>query len=80
MFASAHHTPAPRPILERFLIRPGEYRHPRFWLAFRLFGGVWNAFLGVVLLSYGYWFGLLPLAASPVIFWSAHRMWTRAQG
>ncbi|HEY0719287.1 MAG TPA: hypothetical protein VGD68_16870 [Streptosporangiaceae bacterium] len=79
MYASAHGSPSPRPILERFLIRQLEYRHPRGWLAFRVIAGLWNLGLGLLLLSYGYWPGLIPLLASPAIFWAAHRMWTRAR-
>jgi len=79
MYASAHNTPPPRPIFERFLIRKREYRYPRAWLAIRMVCGSWNLCLGLLLLSYGYWIGLVPLAGSLLIFWTAHRMWTRAQ-
>ena len=68
MFASAYSAPPPRPFLERLLIRRWDYRHPRRWLVLRLIGGSWNLFLGILMLSYGYWLGLLPLLASPVIF------------
>jgi hypothetical protein len=80
MYASAHSSPPPRPILERLLIRQRDYRHPRRWLILRLIGGGWNLFLGILMLSYGYWLGLLPLLASPVIFWAAYRIWTKVQG
>jgi hypothetical protein len=79
MFASAHSTPPPRPLLERFLIRRWEYHHPRRWLTFRLIGGSWNLFLGILMLSYGYRLGLLPLLASPVIFWTGYLIWTRTK-
>jgi hypothetical protein len=80
MFASAYSSPPPRPFLERLLIRQRDYRHPRRWLVLRLIGGGWNLFLGILMLSYGYWLGLLPLLASPVIFWAAYRIWTKVQG
>jgi hypothetical protein len=32
--------------------------------------GSWNLFLGILMLSYGYWLGLLPLVSSAVLFWA----------
>ena len=64
--------PAPRPVLERLLIRSWEYRHPHAWMAFRMICGIWNLILGIVLFAYGfYWIGLVPLAGSLLIFWTA---------
>jgi hypothetical protein len=81
MYASAHSTPPPRPLLERFLIRRWEYRHPHGWLAFRMICGIWNLCLGILLFAYGfYWIGLVPLAGSALIFWTAYRIWTKVQG
>jgi hypothetical protein len=69
----------PRSVLMRFLVRSWEYRHPRAWARFRLACGVWNLFLGVVLLSYGYWVGLVPLAGAALIFWTAYRLQASVQ-
>jgi hypothetical protein len=80
MYASAHSTPPPRSAFERFLIRRWEYRHPGPWLAFRLICGGWNVFLAIALLSYGYWFGLVPLAGAALIFWTAYRIWIKVHG
>jgi hypothetical protein len=81
MFASAHSTPPPRPLIERFLIRRWEYRHPRPWLVFRLLCGGWNLFLAILLFAYGfYWIGLVPLAGAALIFWTAYRIWIKVQG
>ena len=82
MYASAHPTPPrPRSAFDRFLIRRWDYRHPRPGLAFRLMAGCWNACLGLLLLGYGfYWIAWLPLVASVVTFWAAHRIWVRVQG
>ena len=79
MYASAHNVPPPqRSLLERFLIRKLEYRHPRAWLTARLIAGTWNFFLGCLLLTYGFvGIGLIPLAGSALIFWSAHRIWVK---
>ena len=79
MYASAHSTLPPRPILERLFIRGWEYQLPRAWLVARLIGGSWNLFLGILMLSYGYRLGWLPLLASPVIFWAAYLVWTRTR-
>jgi signal transduction histidine kinase len=71
--ASAGNGPAPRPVLERLLIRSWEYRHPHAWMAFRMICGIWNLILGIVLFAYGfYWIGLVPLAGSLLIFWTAY--------
>ena len=82
MVASAHPAPLPAPSrFERFLIRRWEYRHPDAWLTFRMLAGIWNAFLGILLLAYGfYWIALIPLAGSALIFWTAHRIWTKVHG
>ena len=77
----AGHGPAPRPVLERLLIRSWEYRHPHAWMAFRMICGIWNLILGIVLFAYGfYWIGLVPLAGSALIFWTAYLIWTKVQG
>jgi signal transduction histidine kinase len=64
----------PRSLLMRFAVRSWEYRHPRVWAGFRFAAGVWNLFLGVLLLSYGYWVGLVPLLGSVLIFWTVYRL------
>jgi signal transduction histidine kinase len=64
----------PRSVLMRLLVRSWEYRHPRVWAGFRFAAGVWNLGLGVLLLSYGYWFGLVPLLGSVLIFWTVYRL------
>jgi hypothetical protein len=69
-----------RSVLMRLLIRSWEYRHPQAWIAFRLICGLWNLFLGLVLLSYGYWIGLVPLAGSALIFWTARYIYASVQG
>jgi hypothetical protein len=42
--------------------------------------GGWNLFLGILMLSYGYWLGLLPLAAAAVLFWVGTRVGQITQG
>ena len=79
MYASAHSTLPPRPLLERLFIRRWEYRHPRAWLTARVIGAGWNLFLGILMLHYGIRLGLLPLLASPMIAWAAYAIWTRTK-
>ena len=74
MRAPADNVPSSRSVLMRFLVRSWEYRHPRAWGFFRFAAGVWNLFLGVVLLAYGYWLGLVPLLGSALIFWTVYRL------
>jgi hypothetical protein len=79
------HTPAggttpPRPVLMRLLVRSREYRHPRTWVRVRFGCGIWNLFLGVLLLASAHWLGpfawlgLIPLAGSVLLFWTGYRL------
>jgi hypothetical protein len=85
MYASADNVPSSQPALMRFLVRSWEYRHPRGWAGFRLACGVFNVGLGVLLLASGHWLGplawlgLVPLAGSALIFWTAYRLRTSVQ-
>jgi hypothetical protein len=74
MRAPADSTLPPRPVLMRLTVRSWEYRHPRAWAGFRFACGIWNLGLGVLLLSYGYWLGLVPLVGSVLIFWTVYRL------
>ena len=80
MYATANGAPPPRTRFERLLIRRWEYRHPHAWLTFRPIAGTWHFFLGCLLLTYGFWIGLLPLAGSALTFWAAYRIWFKVQG
>jgi hypothetical protein len=69
----------------RFLVRSLEYRHPHVWVRVRVACGVFNVVLGVLLLASGHWLGalawlgVLPLAGSALIFWTACRLQTSVQ-
>jgi hypothetical protein len=63
-----------RPFLVRLLIRSREYRHTRFWAPTRIIIGIWDFCLGLVLLSFGIWWGLVPLAGAALLFWTANRL------
>lgn len=63
-----------QPLLMRFLVRSWEFRHPSAWVAVRMVCGIFNAGLGLLLFSYGYWVGAVPLAGAALIFWTAYRL------
>jgi uncharacterized membrane protein len=48
----------------RRLIAPWEYNHLRFWAYVRIVAGILLVLLGVILLCFGIWWGVLPLLAS----------------
>ncbi len=79
MYALSDNGTPSRSVLMRLLVRSWEYRHPHGWALFRLAAGVWNLGLGVLLLSYGYWVGLVPLVGSALVFWTAYRLETSVQ-
>ena len=79
MYAPTNNVPPSRSVLMRFLVRSWEYRHPRAWGVFRSAAGVWNLFLGVFLLSYGYWVGLVPLLGSVLVFWTVYGLQSSVQ-
>ena len=59
--------PSPRPLLARLLIRSREYRHPDFWIRVRIACAIFNLCLGVFLVAFGYWEGVLALAGAVLI-------------
>jgi hypothetical protein len=63
-----------QPLLMRFLVRSWEFRHPSAWVAVRMVCGIFNVGLGLLLFSYGYWVGAVPLAGAALIFWTAYRL------
>ena len=79
MYAPTDNVTPSRPVLMRLLVRSWEYRHPHAWAGFRLAAGLWNLGLGALLLSYGYWVGLVPLLGSVLVFWTAYRLQSSVQ-
>jgi hypothetical protein len=67
-----------RPLPLRLLVRSWEYRRPHVWARVRAACGIFNLFLGVLLLSSSQWIGslawlgLIPLAGSALIFWTVY--------
>ena len=62
MDATNKNAPPPRSLLQKILIRSWEYRYPRLFWGLRCGGGVVLLALGLLLLSYSSWWGLLLLA------------------
>jgi hypothetical protein len=80
MYAPTGHVTPPPPLLMRLLVRSWDYRHPRAWVRIRVAAGIWNLFLGILLLAFvpylgAYsWLAALPLAGAALIFWTAYRL------
>jgi hypothetical protein len=66
---TGHHT-SPPSILTRLPYWSRLFRYPRVGMGVFFTSGSWNLFLGILMLSYGYWLGLLPLVSSAVLFWA----------
>jgi hypothetical protein len=85
MHAPTANVPSSRSALMRFLVRSREYRHPHVWVRVRIACGVFNLFLGVLLLASFHelgpltWLAALPLVGAALIFWTAYRLQTSVQ-
>ena len=81
MDATNKNAPPPRSLLQKILIRSWEYRYPRLFWGLRCAGGVVLLALGLLLLSYSSWWGLLLLAGGAGAFLGGYRIYqiTRSQ-
>jgi hypothetical protein len=81
MDATNENAPPPRSLLTKILIRSWEYRFPRLIWGLRAAGSVVLLALGILLLAYGSWWGLLPLAGAAGAFFGGRRIYqiTRSQ-
>ena len=86
MYAPADSIPPSRSVLMRVLVRSREYRRPGLWVGVRVACGIFNVALGVVLLASAgrlgslAWLAAIPLAGAALIFWTARRLQSSAQG
>jgi len=86
MYAPADSIPPSRSALMRVLVRSREYRRPGLWVGVRVACGIFNVVLGVVLLASAgqlgslAWLAAIPLAGAALIFWTARRLQSSAQG
>jgi hypothetical protein len=74
MHATTGNTTPSRSVLSRLPYWSVVFRHPRIGMAALFTSGSWNLFLAIVMLGYGFWLGLLPLAAAAVLFWVGARV------
>jgi signal transduction histidine kinase len=64
----------PEPWIMRILIRPSAYRHPKAWGRACLAAGLWLIVLGVILCSFGFWWGAALIAVAALELWIAYRL------
>jgi hypothetical protein len=79
MHATTENVTPSRSVLTRLPGWSRLFRHPRVGMGVLFTSGSWNLFLGLLMLSYGYWLGLLPLVASAVLFWAGTRAYQITQ-
>ncbi len=53
------------PLIMRILLRPAAYRHPKAWGRVCLAVSLWLFILGVILCSYGFWWGAALIGRVP---------------
>ena len=63
-----------RPLIIRFLVRPAAYRHPKAWGSVSMAAGLWVFVLGVILCSYGFWWGALLILVAALEIWVAYHL------
>jgi hypothetical protein len=72
--------PISRSRLERIVIWWSvEYRYARAFATLRFAAGTWDVFLGILLCSYGYYWGAALLPAAVLLFWLGYRLTLAAQ-
>ena len=79
MHATNEHAPPPRSLLRKLFVRSWEYRHRRLFWGVRFASGLVYLGLGILLLSYGSWWGLLPLAGAAAAFFGGYRLYQITQ-
>jgi signal transduction histidine kinase len=63
-----------QPLIMRILVRRAAYRHPRAYGGACLAAGLWLFVLGVILCSYGFWWGALLIAVAALELWIAYHL------
>ena len=79
MYATINNVTPSRSVLTRLPFWSRLYRHPRVGVGVFSIAGSWNLFLGILMVSYGYWLGLLPLVSSAVLFWAGNQAYRITQ-
>jgi hypothetical protein len=65
---------ARQPLIMRILVRRFVYRRPRAWGAVCLAAAVWVFILGVILCSFGFWWGTSLMAVAALELRIAYRL------
>ncbi len=71
MYASNGNITRSQASIISFLVRPAAYRHPRAWGSASMAAGLWVFVLGVILCSYGFWWGALLILVAALEIWVA---------
>jgi hypothetical protein len=79
MHATTENVPPPRSLLTKLFVRSWEYRYPRLLWGARLAGGLVLLGLGFLLLFYGSWWALLPLAGAAGAIFGGYRIYLVTQ-
>jgi signal transduction histidine kinase len=74
MSASSESIARGQPLVMRILVRPFVYRHPRVFGGVCSAAGLWLVFLGVILVSYRFWWGAALIAIGALELWIAYRL------
>jgi hypothetical protein len=61
-------------MIMRVLVRPFVYRHRKAWGGVELAAGTWVLILGVILCSYGFWWGAALIAVAALQLWIARHL------
>ena len=63
-----------QPLVMRILVRRMVYRHPRVWGGVCAAAGLWVTVMGVILVSYRFWWGAAVIAVGALELWVAYRL------
>jgi signal transduction histidine kinase len=62
------------PLIMRILVRPAAYRHRKAWGGVCVAVSLWLFVLGVILCSYGFWWGASLIVVAALELWVAYRL------
>jgi hypothetical protein len=63
-----------QPLVMRILVRRLAYRHPKAFGGVCTAAGLWLVFLGIILVSYRFWWGAALVAVGALELWIAYRL------
>lgn len=74
MHAPIDNIPPARPLVIRILVRPRAYRHPRLFGGLASAAGAWLVLLGIILCSFGFWWGAALAGVGGLELWVAYHL------